>query len=365
MEHGDRDLAAHQKRDGDPDEKGPDDPLDHDKAGQAEAVEISDKAEQEAGQQTVNRVSLQIIGARGNDCGVLGEDPREQIAAPEGDSKHDHRQTCGDCDGITQGLFRPVVFPGSDILRDEGSHCLHEGGGDQHDEAADALRDADARGGDQPQIVDDGQQHQEGDPDQQVLEGDGQAQRGHRPDHGALEAEVLPFKAEGKLPPPQNQQREHHADRLGRHCSDGCSGGPHVEHRDQQEIPGDVADTGDQHRHQRGFGIPDTAEDAADQIVRDDEYGTKAADADIRSRSVKGLLRRIHNAAQRPRQQWHKNGQHRGNGPEQADPAAHHFAAVPAAARADSLAKQNGGPHGKAGHKVSDGHHHLRPGRHR
>ena len=53
VEHGDRDLAAQQKRDGDPGEKDPDDPLDHDEAGQTVTVEIPDKAEQEAGQQAV------------------------------------------------------------------------------------------------------------------------------------------------------------------------------------------------------------------------------------------------------------------------------------------------------------------------
>ena len=51
--------------------------------------------------------------------------------------------------------------------------------------------------------------------------------------------------------------------RLKQLCADKTT--PH--NRDEEEIPGNVADTGDQDGHERRIGIADSAEDAADQVV--------------------------------------------------------------------------------------------------
>ena len=67
--------------------------------------------------------------------------------------------------------------------------------------------------------------------------------------------------------PPDHLQGDHHTDQLGCHRGNGCAPGAHTEARHQEKIPRDVADAGDQHRHEGRAGIPDAAEDASDQII--------------------------------------------------------------------------------------------------
>lgn len=58
MEQGDRLLAAHDPGDRDTHTEGPQDPLDHDKPGQADAVEETDTAEEDGGQHAVKGIGL-------------------------------------------------------------------------------------------------------------------------------------------------------------------------------------------------------------------------------------------------------------------------------------------------------------------
>ena len=68
---------------------------------------------------------------------------------------------------------------------------------------------------------------------------------------------------------------------LGGHSGQGSSRRAHVEHGYQQQISGNVDDTCDGNRHQRGFGIADSAEHSAQHIVGHDEDRAGSADSDI------------------------------------------------------------------------------------
>ena len=92
MEHGNRHLSAHQESHGDPDQKCPDDPLNHHEPRHPQSVEIADKAKQEAGQQAVNGIGFQVIGGSQNHLRIIGKNPRKQIALPESNGKHNHCQ---------------------------------------------------------------------------------------------------------------------------------------------------------------------------------------------------------------------------------------------------------------------------------
>lgn len=78
---------AHEIRDRNSDQKSRGNTLEHDKPGSPEPVVKPDKAEQEAGQQAVDTVSLQIIKAGGDDIKIRGEGPTEQVSVEKGQPK--------------------------------------------------------------------------------------------------------------------------------------------------------------------------------------------------------------------------------------------------------------------------------------
>ena len=57
----------------------------------------------------------------------------------EGNGEHAYTRSQAHGDAGKKGLFRSVEAAGSDILGHEGTHGLHEGAGNQHDETADFL----------------------------------------------------------------------------------------------------------------------------------------------------------------------------------------------------------------------------------
>ena len=74
---------AHEPGDWGPDAEGPGDALEHDEGGLPAAVEVPDKAEQEAGQQAVDGVGAQMVRRRQDDVGLPGEDSRQQVPMEE------------------------------------------------------------------------------------------------------------------------------------------------------------------------------------------------------------------------------------------------------------------------------------------
>lgn len=110
--------------------------------------------------------------------------------------------------------------------------------------------------------------------------------RGHRtaqaqnlPDEGGVRADVAPFQRKGQLAAANQNQGKGHADGLRRHGGIGRSGYAHVKAAHQQQITGNVADTGDQHRNEGHNRITDAPENTAENVVGHDEYRTGRADA--------------------------------------------------------------------------------------
>ena len=163
-----------------------------------------------------------------------------------------HRSHCqGHKDPVPKRLFRPVVFACAHILRHKGGHGLHEGHRHQHDKGADLFRDADAGGGSHAEGIDDHLDQQEGDPDQEVLQGDGQADAGDPADHVAVESDLRSLKLKRQFLFPDQQKGNKDTDCLCENGGDGRSGGSHAETRHQQKISRDIEDTGDRHCEKR------------------------------------------------------------------------------------------------------------------
>ena len=67
----------------------------------------------------------------------------------------------GSRNGDPQAALCPLSFPRPVVLRHIRAHGLHEGGGDQHDESANLLRNAYPGRGNESQGIDNGEDHEE------------------------------------------------------------------------------------------------------------------------------------------------------------------------------------------------------------
>lgn len=95
--------------------------------------------------------------------------------------------------------------------------------------------------------IDNGQDHQKGNADQQILEGNGRSQSQDLSHQPSLKPQVLFSNGKGQGPPPDHCQGQKDAGRLGCHCGQGCSGCPHVKAGHQEKVSSDVKDAGGGH----------------------------------------------------------------------------------------------------------------------
>lgn len=221
MEQGTGRQPAHEERRRQPNADSPRKALEHDKHRVSMAVEAADKAEQEAGQQAVDGIGLQVFPGSGNDRRILGKKARQQVPVEKRRPAHQHSRRHRGSNTAPQGFSRPVPPVRAHILGHEGGHGLHVGGGHQHDEGAQLLRHAHAGGGDGAHGVGDGDDGQEGEVHQQILEGHWTAQPQDLAGHSPVKAKVLACQCKGQLLPSDDQQGQHHTDRLGKHRGNG------------------------------------------------------------------------------------------------------------------------------------------------
>ena len=131
---------------------------------------------------------------------------------------------------------------------------------------------------------------------------------------------------------------------------------------DKEEVSEDVEDAGDGNRDKRRIGVPEAAEDAADQVVEGQDKGARAADAHVGDRVVKGFLWRLHDPRCLRRKQDKEDGENKGDEPKENDRGTDHPAALLLPLLADQLSQLNRGTHGKTCKDVGDGLHDLRAG---
>ena len=83
---------------------------------------------------------------------------------------------------------------------------------------------------------------------------------------------------ERKSPPADYHKGQDNTDRLGNDCCNGYPSHIHLKKPGQQEIPRDIYQAGNCHKEQRQFCIADSPEYSADNIIRNNENRTAAAD---------------------------------------------------------------------------------------
>ena len=196
MEQIDRGPAAHEIRDGNPHEKRAHDPLDHHEPGILHAVEKADKTEQEAGQKAVDGIRLEVLGGSADDRRIICKYAGKDVPAEKRQEKHGDAEARRDRDGAPQPADSPLRLSRALVLRDERRHRLHERRRDQHDEGAHLFRDADARGNNEAEGIDDRKQHEERNADEKILQRDRRAEPEDTADRFAVPADRLPAETE-------------------------------------------------------------------------------------------------------------------------------------------------------------------------
>ena len=277
----------------------------------------------------------------------------------EGEPEHEKAGGKGGHDAVTQGLQCSVLPPRPDVLGHEGGHGLHIGRRHQHDEGAQPLRHAQARGKDQALGVDNGQNQHEGQAHQQVLQGDGRTQPQDAADEAPVPGNVVPPEAEGQLFPADDEPGDEHAHGLGQHRGPGGAHGPQVEAPDEEQVGPDIDQAGQGHRDQGHFGIPQPAEDGAQQVVGGDEHEAAGADPHVGPGLGEGLSGSLHQLCHPCRLPHQHRGEDGSQDQEQAHACADGLARPLGPAFADELAHLDGDAHGQAGDDAGEGVHDL------
>lgn len=264
-------------------------------------------------------------------------------------------------DAGEKGLLCPVEPLGPHVLGHEGAHGLHEGSGNEHDEAADFLRHPDGGRRREADAVHDGHDEKERQPHQQVLQGDGETQFHDAEGRGPMEADHGQGEGERKSPLFYDDIGNHHRQGLGSHGGEGCSGGALVEESHQQEIAEGIENRSDGHGHERGLRVPDAPEQTADEVVADDDHHAAAADADIGHRLFKSLGRRIHPSRKGGGEDGEAECEEQAQQQAEADAASRNGASLLSPARPYVLAQEDGDAHGEAGGEHGKGLENLGP----
>lgn len=165
--------SAHEKCHRDTDEKRAENALKHDKKCFSVSVKVSDKAKEEAGQQCVDCVSLQIICGLKDDFRVSGKYRGQEIPVKKCKICHDKSCQEGSCDSAQQGFSCALRFSCSDILGYKGRHGLGVGGGDKHDKSTELFSDTYSGRVYHAHRVHDSHDDQEGNADQKILQRNG------------------------------------------------------------------------------------------------------------------------------------------------------------------------------------------------
>ena len=210
-------------------------------------------------------------------------------------------------------------------------------------------------------MVYDGHDEEKRQPHQQVLEGDGKAKSydtdGHRP--------VKPYhgqgKGKGQSLPADEAVGNHHRQSLGRHSSQGRSGGALVEEGHQQEVAEGIEYRCNGHGDKGRLGVPETPENTADEVVADNGHHTAAADADIGHRLFKGFRGSIHPSCEGGSKDREAQGEEKPQQEAEADAVSRNLPALGSPAGSYILAHEDGDTHGEAGGEHGKGLEHLGP----
>ena len=213
------------------------------------AVEIAHEAEQNTRDNRFQGEATQIFRRFFDVRGIVGEDHRHQVPPQVGKQTDDHTDGCADHHTRHHAAAGAILFSGTDILRNERCHRLHERRRKKQNERRQTVGNAIPGRCVQPQPVDKRAECQKRQVRQNLLQGNRPADLQNRQDL-PVEADVLFFYGKGQFLFPDNKQRQNDADRLRKDGRKRGTRDVHVKHRDEQQVSDDVDDTRDADENQ-------------------------------------------------------------------------------------------------------------------
>ena len=160
---------------GNPDQEGNGQALNHNKGGMLPAVEISQEAEGDGGQKILKGTALQVVGGCSDDLGIADKEGGQPPPCKEGEKEHTEAEAEGDPLGGKECLVRAFQVPGSHVLGHKAGKGRHKGHGNDGQEYKELLRDSHSCGSSYAQGVDDGGDDQKGQVGEEILKSNGGA----------------------------------------------------------------------------------------------------------------------------------------------------------------------------------------------
>ncbi len=284
---------GHKDGDGNPDAEGRGNSLDHYGNASSPPVEITDAAEQYAGEDAFCGEALQVVGTLADNFLVIGESGGQDPAAEESGEKDYHSRGTSGSHGGKKSPPGPFLLPGSRVLRNEGGYALHDGRGHQHNERDDLLGDSVSCGGHKPHVIHNGVDYKERNLYHGLLDSDGDPYIQDPSQLCAVDSALCQGKGDGKFLSADNGNGQYHGDEL---CQNGCQCSPgyiHLTRAHEEQIPDHVHDTGNSHKEEGQPGISDAAQDTTDYIVGGDYKDSRRADAQIQDCFIHGFGRNL------------------------------------------------------------------------
>lgn len=160
--------------------------------------EVAGEAEVDAGYGAVEDVGVEVVYAHGNDSGLAGEEEGEDGACfPEDKENAENAKAYAYGNAIEKALPASFLKAGTGVLGGGGGDGGHHGRGDEEEEADDFFHDAYGSGCFHAAAVGNGGDDEEGDLDEAVLAGNGNADTQDLADPFLSRPEVFQGQVEG------------------------------------------------------------------------------------------------------------------------------------------------------------------------
>lgn len=134
-------------------------------------------------------------------------------------------------------------------------------------------------------------------------------------------------------------------------CGESGSGDVHSEYRHEKQVADNIHGARDSNEYQRQFGVTQSAENTADEVIRHDEQYSAAAYHHICDRGIQRFRRRLHQLRQLPRENQHNRSNDKAQHQEEAYRSADDPAEPVLALFADVPPHENRHTHGESGRR--------------
>ena len=281
-------------------------------------AEIAHEAEEERRHHGFSTEAPKVSPCVGNNVRILCEYGSGEIATEPDQQEDADTDGKGKNHAESHGFSGTVLPVSADILRDKGTHGLHQRRRHKHDKGDELACHAVSGRSREAEPVDKSAQEHKRDLCQKLLQGERRADADD-PQGFPVKSDVFTSHMERQIFPAHDDNRQNNADCLCRHRCDRCAGYVHVKYSDEKQITEDVDDTRNTDEQQRCFGIAESAEDSGDDIVGDDKKYTGAADSYIGCRQINSLSGGLHENGDGARKNDHDKAENGTDHRKQAD----------------------------------------------